>query len=214
MLVDLPLSFQMFIPHHENLYGSQFISTKSEFVYNKTYVYKITLTKTHVIEFDQPSEHCSNLQNPNTSVCIASYIEKQLGCNPRIFGSLLTSKRYCNTSSELKSLANLTTAFRQYSGNKIYETTGCLASCERYEFGKMEATLTEKSSDPVKDLHIMFLIRSGSYEEKEEYLLYDTNSFIADVGGFMGLCLGLSLFSLYNEVVDLVVRFKARICKK
>ena len=124
----------------------------------------------------------------------------------------MTSKPFCYTLAELKSLANLTTAFRQYSGNKIYETTGCLASCERDEYGKLDVVPSEKSSEPVKDLHMAFLIRSGSYEEKEEYLLYDTNSFIADIGGFMGLCLGLSLFSLYNEVVDLFIKFKGRIC--
>ena len=202
----------MFVPHHENLYGSQFFSIKSGFDHNKTYYFKITLTKVHVKEFDQPSERCSKFRYPNTSVCIASYIEKQLGCNPRIFGSSLTSKPFCYKLSDLRSLATLTTEFRQYSGNKIYETTGCLASCERDEYGKMDVTWSEKSSEPIKDLHMAFLIRSGSQEEKEEYLLYDTNSFIADVGGFMGLCLGLSLFSLYNEVVDLVVRLKSNFC--
>ena len=205
----------MFVPHHENLYGSQFSSIKTGFTYNNTYYYKITLTKHHVKEFNQPSERCSDqLKNPNTGVCIASYIEKELGCNPRIFGSLSTSRPYCNSLSQLKSLANLTNAFRQYSGNQIYDTAGCLASCDRDEYGKMDAVMSETSSDPIKDLHIAFLIRSGSYEEKEEYLLYDTNSFIADAGGFMGLCLGLSLYSLYNELADLVICIKTRFCKK
>jgi hypothetical protein len=31
-----------------------------------------------------------------------------------------------------------------------------------------------------------------------EYDTYDLNSFIADVGGYLGLCLGMSVISFYN----------------
>ena len=34
---------------------------------------------------------------------------------------------------------------------------------------------------------------------RKQYVIYDNNSFIADVGGFMGLLLGFSLFSIYDE---------------
>ena len=33
----------------------------------------------------------------------------------------------------------------------------------------------------------------------EEYIVYDFNSFIADVGGYMGLLLGFSILGLYDE---------------
>ena len=65
---------------------------------------------------------------------------------------------------------------------------------------------TNFQENPIPDLHITFTITDGSYEEKEQYLLYGLDSFIADIGGYLGLLLGWSLFSLYNEVVDLVVR--------
>ena len=38
----------------------------------------------------------------------------------------------------------------------------------------------------------------GNYEVTKEYYTYDTNSFIADVGGYLGLCLGLSLLSFFD----------------
>ena len=37
----------------------------------------------------------------------------------------------------------------------------------------------------------------------EEYLLYGLDSFIADVGGFLGLLLGASLLSLIEEILDI-----------
>ena len=206
------LLFQMVVPNFQKVYGSQYLIIQpaaSGFTYFRTYIYKITLTKYHMRGLDQPSQPCSDrIGNPNTSVCIARYIEQQLGCNPRILGSPMSSKTYCKSSSQLRSLANITSRFTQSNAKEIYETTGCLACCERDEYKTLDGVLTQKLSDPIKDLHITFLIASGSYEEKEEYLLYDSQSFMADIGGFLGLLLGWSLFSIYNELVDLVVRFK------
>ena len=50
-------------------------------------------------------------------------------------------------------------------------------------------------------LHVV--ITERSYEEREQYNIYDTSSFIADVGGYMGLMLGVSLMSMYNSLETL-----------
>ena len=46
--------------------------------------------------------------------------------------------------------------------------------------------------------------------EEEQYVLYDFNSFFADVGGFMGLALGSSMLKIYDELVDLLNRVRVR----
>ena len=51
-------------------------------------------------------------------------------------------------------------------------------------------------------------INDRSYDEKKQYVVYDFNSFIADVGGFMGLLLGFSLLSLYDELTKILRRGK------
>ena len=38
----------------------------------------------------------------------------------------------------------------------------------------------------------------GRHQEMEEYLIYDLNSFVADVGGYLGLLLGQSLYGIYQ----------------
>ena len=53
-------------------------------------------------------------------------------------------------------------------------------------------------------------INELSNEEKKQYVVYDFNSFIAEVGGFMGLLLGYSILSLYDEVADLLRRFNIK----
>ena len=43
-----------------------------------------------------------------------------------------------------------------------------------------------------------FFYATGKYVEKSYYYTYDWNSFVADVGGYMGLLLGHSLLSYYD----------------
>ena len=44
----------------------------------------------------------------------------------------------------------------------------------------------------------LFVVPTGRYEVREQYVVYDSDSFIADVGGFLGLLLGHSMLSLYQ----------------
>ena len=48
-------------------------------------------------------------------------------------------------------------------------------------------------------LNLVLGYANGRYEVKEHYFLYDMNSFIADVGGYLGLLLGCSFLSLYTN---------------
>ena len=45
-----------------------------------------------------------------------------------------------------------------------------------------------------------------------QYYSYDFNSFIADVGGYLGLLLGHSIYSFYNVVEMWVRRRKDTLC--
>ena len=46
---------------------------------------------------------------------------------------------------------------------------------------------------------------------KEEYLIYDWDSFISDIGGYIGLLLGSSLYSLYQDMAVMVGRMWSKI---
>ena len=45
-----------------------------------------------------------------------------------------------------------------------------------------------------------FRFEDGSYQLEEEYIIYDSDSFIADVGGFLGLL--LRVLSIYYLLVE------------
>ena len=53
-----------------------------------------------------------------------------------------------------------------------------------------------------------------AYEQREEYMIYDEWSFIADVGGYMGLLLGYSLLSLCNDIDVFLKKILNKACSK
>ena len=93
--------------------------------------------------------------------------------------------------------------------NGIHSLTGCLASCNKDEF---QAELSEMQVEEIAtyggwtslgaskkhSLKVFIHFLNGHYEEKEQYIIYDSNSMIADIGGYKGLLLGYSLLSIYE----------------
>ena len=55
---------------------------------------------------------------------------------------------------------------------------------------------------------LMLTYVSGTYESREEYLVYDTASMIGDIGGYLGLLLG---HSIYSVMADTILTLKQRI---
>ena len=55
---------------------------------------------------------------------------------------------------------------------------------------------------PDHAFRLTFQILSGQHEVKGQYLIYDMNAFIADIGGFLGLLLGHSVYSVFGEILD------------
>ena len=55
------------------------------------------------------------------------------------------------------------------------------------------------------ELHLRLGYMNGRYEVRKQYPLYDINSFIADVGGYLGLILGYSILSLCSVVEKWIV---------
>ena len=45
---------------------------------------------------------------------------------------------------------------------------------------------------------------SAAHEERQEYRIYDMDSFIADVGGYLGLLLGHSIYSMVGGISGLI----------
>ena len=199
--------FQMIIPNSANIFGSQSLG---KIVGGNNYVLALKISRTYNKAMNQISEPC---KNPSTSKCIADWIQDKIGCSIKINGGggFQDQLRPCISGSQLQDLWEISSTFQFADAKIIYEKTGCLASCEKYEFGKLETTFVKK---PVTfggckagfkicnlDLKLEIPQHEITYQATKQYVVYDFNSFIADVGGFMGLLLGFSILSLYDELV-------------
>ena len=95
--------------------------------------------------------------------------------------------------------------------SEIYSLTGCISSCEKDETRVVEASelvtmdiwdsQLQGHEDKEWDTHALKLhlyFGNGQYIEKEHYVIYDYDSLFADVGGYLGLLLGMSLHGLFE----------------
>ena len=195
----------MFVPNKVNAFGSTYkIPVVNEKKCSKMIKDKVMhIKKSHVKALDHPDQRCASKDTRfNTSACIASFIEKRIGCNPMVQGSQYSSRGPCTTRQQLQGLQNMTRVFEEADGNTILDVTGCLSSCEKDHFTIDEEPLKCYTTFGATDdkYKLTFKILDRSFKEEEQYLIYDTGSFIADVGGYMGLLLGCSLMSLYSEM--------------
>ena len=198
--------FQIYFPSHVNVYGSalKIVELGGSCYAVGHYIQNINIERTHVKALDKPSQHCdSETPKPNTSTCIADYITNKIGCKFRMEGNQYYNGSLCRTKAQLLELQNLTRIFQEADENDIYEMTGCLASCLKYEFSITTDPISKSQNYGNCDFDLKVFIKDRSYKEEEQYIIYDEWSFLADVGGYMGLLLGYSLLSLFTETEDL-----------
>ncbi len=132
-----------------------------------------------------------------------------MGCSSK-FQSGKLSKKLCSTEEEYVQWSRLVANATKLSESKIFEHFGCLASCTKFNF---EGTrLSEMGRRPANYTSRVFVLEfyfgSGRHEVKEEYFVYDENSLIADIGGYLGLLLGQSMFGMFDSVKNVFLRLK------
>ena len=66
---------------------------------------------------------------------------------------------------------------------------------------KVDQQTTRSEFQEKKMLRLVFYIPHGRYAVKEQYLLHDGNTFIAEAGGYLGLLLGHSALGLVYMLV-------------
>ncbi len=55
---------------------------------------------------------------------------------------------------------------------------------------------------PNSSLRLGLLVPTAQHFVRREYLLYDANSLIADIGGYLGLLLGYSILSVFHQLAS------------
>ena len=218
----------MYVPNSVGLFGNAelMLTTRGlardsgarEWVAQYAY---LDIKKTKRKFINRPSLPCTDKSlNPNVTACIIEYIQAKIGCRANIQGIQTSNAPPCKTRQQFKEYATLSKELQYADDAKVFDITGCLSSCEKDKF---EIALTDRHDvarksnrykeiynvrvDPHRGLNtldVFISIRESSYTEEEQYYIYDWNSFITDVGGYMGLVLGSSFLSLYDKMEHLL----------
>ena len=91
---------------------------------------------------------------------------------------------------------------------KLWETSP-IGSKTKYppELVKLSFTISSGKCHQVKIVIVQVtpclgLLSAGEYARKEHYFIYDGNALIADIGGYLSLLLGFSIFSIFRSFVE------------
>ncbi len=91
-----------------------------------------------------------------------------------------------------------------------YEETGCLFPCDAPAYEALPGLSTrvenKTGTEGVSSITFMIQFVTGRHELREEYLIYDKATFNADVGGYLGLLLGHSIYSVLGSAVECIRR--------
>ena len=80
----------------------------------------------------------------------------------------------------------------------VFDMTGCRVPCNRNEWSYKRYLKRIKVSFFLKPLQIQFFFSTDTFHTTSQYLAYDTQNLVADIGGYLGLLLGYSLFDFYD----------------
>ena len=163
------------------------------------------MRRTHWKRLDIPNARCTN-HATNTAKCIAKYIAHKIGCDASIQGITLEEFALCKNRSQWEAFIDISIQLEQADASEVYQITGCLSPCEMDNYEVSLENLSEDQSyrNKYSQVDFTFTIYERTYIEEEQYIIYDGNSFLADIGGFLGLVLGSSMLNIYDEVVGLV----------
>ena len=162
---------------------------------NDTGYYRdLTLTKHKRLNLDR--RPCEEDPFYSFTVCIKEKLSKKIGCrlpwdkwNPQ-------ERPVCTSEEQFNQFEELYGKLANSDVDRIVQVTGCKEPCNFKEYKFVDSVPTVMS----KRGSVAFWAASQKTQREEEVLLYPFTSLIAEFGGSLGLFLGFSFLSIWQEL--------------
>ncbi len=144
---------------------------------------------------------CDSLNGQVFDACLDKFIMSKLGCRlPWINkGNVIDIGRTCTTAKDLDNYMNLLDFVKSYDGHKELQAYGCLQSnCLVDEWYPQISGNYQELKDNATRFKMEF-INTNCLKATKQILIYGFSNFVADFGGYLGLLLGASLLSIYDD---------------
>ena len=138
--------------------------------------------------------------------CFEKFVEKSLKCRlpwrkKETHGEKLAK---CERQGILKEVKDVYSEFRTLTDKQFTVKTGCKPRCSALFYNTklinslQNSFVVEKADARAPNVHLQFFFTNPEVKIEREFWAYDENSFLAEMGGFLGLLLGFSFLSLYE----------------
>ncbi len=152
--------------------------------------------------------------NKKLSQCLQEYLENKYGrCNVEDIGTNCSYEEFRNSCIEMEML-------KIQSMNFLTRNSNCELPCERFSYA-FSHVITDKALKVVPSTQrtlpefaaavMIGLPVHVSIRRKREELEYPFSNFLADVGGYSGLSLGMSMWGIYTGLLPLAVVLKKKL---
>ena len=167
---------------------------------------KIDIRRSEKDALDKPSQRCDPSEDePSVSKCVEEqFVEKYLNCSLKRLSSN-PMLGICNQTI-LNSTENMFKRMNRLDEREIFDMTGCMPGCSKSKFELVTTYQDNMIDNDKKVAEFRLYYNRGEYDLWEEYYIYNWGSFIADVGGYLGLLLGSSVLSMYHMTTPLLLK--------
>ena len=157
------------------------------------------INRRYVTFINDPKTPCqSKRRGEDLNTCIQHYIEDKIKCQLPWHRAKTTLPK-CTETEQYQDFLTSYEEIADLSGFSIARKTGCLPSCKINEF-----SVTIKDRTVTLEVWPMFsgyfFYPGGRFIQRVYVYAYDLTSYIADVGGLVGLFLGYSILSFYDAL--------------
>ena len=196
------------VPNHVGIYGSTYKTFYIQENFNLQASFDIK--ESQIKALDKPSQRCdASDEDLSVSKCVGRFIERNLNCSMRFLMSNSMQKTCkLNENLDMEYFEHIETLIthkiNRQEEREMFEMTGCMPGCSKRKF-ELSMSKFQVPINTHREVEMRLKIPHGEYRLAEEYYLYDMDSFIPDVGGYLGLLLGYSLLSMYHMVTQWLV---------
>ena len=182
---------------HNSMYNFGNVPSYTTLNINQSVVTVHEIQRTEVSYLDESRTPCqSKPRDEEMNHCIQHFIEKEIGCQLPWYLENTTLPK-CTQAKQYRDFLSYYDKIASLNGFSIARKTECLPSCKINEFS-MEVKNRIVMPDGGSTYNGYFYYPSGRYKQKVYYYTYDFTSYIADIGGLVGLFLGFSMLSIYD----------------
>ncbi len=121
------------------------------------------------------------------------------------------SKPICTTKAQYSNWTSLMRLVRELDETGIYRLTGCMGACDVIQYRLTKPSQMEVRKPNVNGttmLRMRFLTPTAHHKIHDQYYVFGADSLFADIGGYLGLLLGHSVFSIFCTLSDLAAYVK------